>query len=84
VETWAALVAPGLDAKTIRKALRKWLAPVVIPRRFRFVEALPRQENGKLRREDLLALFETPMEDDREGVTSPGMLTAPERSGGDA
>ncbi len=84
VETWAALVAPGLDAKTIRTALRKWLAPVVIPRRFRFVDALPRQESGKLRREDLLSLFETPMEDDREGVTSPGVLSAPERSGGDA
>jgi acyl-coenzyme A synthetase/AMP-(fatty) acid ligase len=84
VETWAALVAPGLDAKTIRKALRKWLAPVVIPRRFRFVETLPRQDNGKLRREDLLALFETPVDDDREGVTSPGVLSAPERSGGDA
>jgi acyl-coenzyme A synthetase/AMP-(fatty) acid ligase len=84
VETWAAVVAPGLDAKTLRTALRKWLAPVVIPRRFRFVDALPRQDNGKLRREDLLALFETPMEDDRDGVTSPGVLSSPERSGGDA
>jgi len=84
VETWAALVAPSLDAKTIRAALRKWLAPVVIPRRFRFVEALPRQDNGKLRREDLLALFETAVDDDREGATSPGAITSPEHSRGDA
>jgi acyl-coenzyme A synthetase/AMP-(fatty) acid ligase len=84
IETWAALVAPRLDAKTVRTALRKWLNPVVIPRRFRFVDALPRQASGKLRREDLLALFESPVDDDLASPTSPGVLSSPERSGGEA
>ncbi|RLB47025.1 MAG: hypothetical protein DRJ42_26355 [Deltaproteobacteria bacterium] len=83
IETWAALVAPGLEAKVIRKALRKWLSPVVIPRRFRFVDELPRQASGKLRREDLLALFGAPIDDDLEG-SSAGRILAPESSGGEA
>lgn len=83
IETWAALVAPGLEPKVIRKALRKWLSPVVIPRRFRFVDELPRQANGKLRREDLLALFGPAHDDDFEG-SSAGQILAPGSAGGDA
>jgi 4-coumarate--CoA ligase (photoactive yellow protein activation family) len=59
-ETWAALVrAPGstLDVDHVRTALRAWLDPVVIPRRYRFVEALPRESTGKLQREALRGLF---------------------------
>ncbi len=59
-ETWAVLaVEPGhtLSADAVRSALRAWLDPVVIPRRFRFVDALPRETTGKIRREVLLALF---------------------------
>ncbi|MEM9194030.1 MAG: AMP-binding protein [Myxococcota bacterium] len=57
-ETWAVLVAPTLDVAAVRKALSRWLSPVVLPRRYRFVEALPRQANGKLRRADLRRCFE--------------------------
>lgn len=55
-EIWAAVVATP-DARAIRAALRGWLAPVTMPRRLLHVDALPRSESGKLRREDVLALF---------------------------
>jgi len=55
--TWAAVVAPERSIAELRRALLEHLAPVVLPRRYRFVERLPRQESGKLRREDVLALF---------------------------
>jgi len=60
-ETWAVLALESgreLSTEQVRTALRAWLDPVVIPRRYRFVEALPREVTGKLRREVLLALFE--------------------------
>lgn len=60
-ETWAALVRqPGstLDVEHVRTALRAWLDPVVIPRRYRFVEVLPRTNTGKLEKEALRALFQ--------------------------
>jgi acyl-coenzyme A synthetase/AMP-(fatty) acid ligase len=56
-ETWAVLVAPGLDAQTVRRGLRLWLDPVLLPRRYRFVEHIPRGDTGKLRRAALEALF---------------------------
>lgn len=56
-ESWAAIVARGHTPQTIRAALLPWLDPVVIPRRIRIVEALPREPNGKLRRDALRALF---------------------------
>ncbi len=56
-EVWAAVVAPGLDRRAIKKALRGWLAPVAMPRRIVFADALPREENGKLPRHALEALF---------------------------
>jgi 4-coumarate--CoA ligase (photoactive yellow protein activation family) len=42
----------------MRAALSTWLDPVALPRRFRFVPALPREVSGKLRREAALALFD--------------------------
>jgi acyl-coenzyme A synthetase/AMP-(fatty) acid ligase len=57
-ECWVAVVAPRLSAADIRRALLEWLDPVVLPRRIRFVEALPREPNGKLRRDSLRALFD--------------------------
>lgn len=60
-ETWAVVAIEAgtkLDAAKVREALRAWLDPVVLPRRFRFVEALPRESTGKLRRDALLSLFE--------------------------
>lgn len=59
-ESWAAVVAPDHTAQTIRAALLPWLDPVVIPRRIRIVDALPRDPGtGKLRRESLRALFQS-------------------------
>lgn len=59
-ETWAVLALEAgraLSAGQVRTALRAWLDPVVIPRRYRFVDALPREPTGKLKREALLSLF---------------------------
>jgi acyl-coenzyme A synthetase/AMP-(fatty) acid ligase len=58
VEVWAVLVGRGHDAASIRKALVPFLDPVVIPRRVRFVDALARDANGKVRRSVLRALFD--------------------------
>jgi acyl-coenzyme A synthetase/AMP-(fatty) acid ligase len=46
-----------LTHETVRRELSKWLEPVVIPRRIRVVDALPREATGKLRRDALEALF---------------------------
>lgn len=56
-ELWAAVVGEGLTPARLRQALRRWLAPVAIPRRFKVLDALPRNDAGKLRRADLEALF---------------------------
>jgi 4-coumarate--CoA ligase (photoactive yellow protein activation family) len=53
-ETVALVVAPGLSPEFLRAELRRWLDPVVIPRRLRLVDALPRESNGKLTRKRLL------------------------------
>ena len=59
-ELWAAVAAPGLTKDDIRDSLRKWLDPVALPRRIQFVDTLPREENGKLQRAKLRALFTSP------------------------
>lgn len=56
-EIWAAVVAPGQTPRAIRAALRAWLDPVTIPRRLQIATALPREENGKIVRAKLRALF---------------------------
>lgn len=53
-ETIALVVAPGLTPEFLRAELRRWLDPVVIPRRLRLVDVLPREPNGKLPRKRLL------------------------------
>ncbi|MFO7562553.1 MAG: AMP-binding protein [Enhygromyxa sp.] len=53
-ETVALVVAPGLTPEFLRGELRRWLDPVVVPRRLRLVDALPREQNGKLPRKRLL------------------------------
>ncbi len=58
IEVCAALVAPDCTPAAIRESLLQWLDPVVLPRRWRFVKSLPREENGKLTRARLLALFD--------------------------
>ena len=59
-ELWAAVVAPGLTVVALREALRRHLESIAVPRRFRLVEALPREENGKLTKARLRALFDAP------------------------
>jgi acyl-coenzyme A synthetase/AMP-(fatty) acid ligase len=50
------VVAPGLAAADIMQALRERLDPAFLPRPLILVEALPRNNLGKLLRADLLAL----------------------------
>ena len=58
-EIRAVVAADNWDGPGMRAALRQWLDPMAIPRRLRFVDTLPREATGKLRRQALLALFET-------------------------
>lgn len=53
----AFVVAPDVDDAAIHAALREHLDPVFLPRRLIRLEALPRNETGKLRRDALLALL---------------------------
>ena len=53
----ALAVAPGLDEQAILDALRHSVEPVFLPRPLRLVEALPRNETGKLPRAALMALI---------------------------
>src|SRR4051812_42791250 len=57
-ELWAAVVAPTLSVTALRDALLRRLEPIAMPRRFRLVGALPREDNGKLAKARLLALFD--------------------------
>jgi acyl-coenzyme A synthetase/AMP-(fatty) acid ligase len=68
-ELWAAVVAPALSVAALRDALLRRLEPIAVPRRFRIVAALPREDNGKLVRARLLALF------DDHGTTQPERRT---------
>ena len=56
-ELWAAVAGTGLSEAELRAALLRRLEAVAVPRRFRLVAALPREDNGKLVRARLLALF---------------------------
>jgi acyl-coenzyme A synthetase/AMP-(fatty) acid ligase len=53
----AAVVAPTLDAEQLRRALRARIDPVFLPRPLVFVDALPRNDTGKMPREALLRLI---------------------------
>jgi acyl-coenzyme A synthetase/AMP-(fatty) acid ligase len=53
----ALVVAPGLDEHAILDVLRRAIDPVFLPRPLRLVDALPRNETGKLPRAELLALL---------------------------
>ncbi|KZC39485.1 MULTISPECIES: AMP-binding protein [Rhodanobacter] len=53
----ALAVAPGLDEHAILDALRRAIDPLFLPRPLKLVEALPRNETGKLPRAALLALL---------------------------
>jgi acyl-coenzyme A synthetase/AMP-(fatty) acid ligase len=53
----ALVVAPGLDEAAILDVLRRSVDPVFLPRRLRIVDALPRNDTGKLPRDALLRLL---------------------------
>ncbi|GIZ52547.1 AMP-ligase [Noviherbaspirillum aridicola] len=53
----AFVVAPGLTAAAVLRALRDRIDPVFLPRPLHFVDALPRNATGKLPREALHALL---------------------------
>jgi acyl-coenzyme A synthetase/AMP-(fatty) acid ligase len=55
----AVVVAPELDEHMILDALRRAIDPLFLPRPLRLVDALPRNETGKLPRAALLALLQT-------------------------
>lgn len=59
-ELWAAVVAPTLSVAALRDALLRRVEPIAMPRRFRLVAALPREDNGKLMRARVLHLFDQP------------------------
>jgi 4-coumarate--CoA ligase (photoactive yellow protein activation family) len=59
-EIWVAVAASGQTPEQLREALARWLDPVVLPRRIRVLDALPREATGKLVREKLRALFDAP------------------------
>ena len=59
-EIWVAVAADGQTPERLRQALAAWFDPVVLPRRIRLVEALPREATGKIAREPLKALFDAP------------------------
>jgi len=54
----AVVVAPTLDEAGLLGALRQAMDPVFLPRRIRFVAALPRADTGKLPRAGVLRLLQ--------------------------
>lgn len=53
---WAFVVAPTLTARQIQNELRKRVDPVFLPRPLVFVDALPRNANGKTLRAEMMGL----------------------------
>ena len=49
----AYVVAPGLSGEALMNALRQRIDAAFLPRRLHFVDALPRNETGKLPRQAL-------------------------------
>ncbi len=48
----------GAWIAALRRGLREWFDPVVVPRKIKIVDRLPREANGKLRRQRLLEYFD--------------------------
>lgn len=57
-EPVAIVVAPGLTPEAIRTRLRRFLDPVVVPRRLKLVDGIERDERGKLGKARIVAAFE--------------------------
>jgi acyl-coenzyme A synthetase/AMP-(fatty) acid ligase len=60
-EVWLVVAtAHGQALPELRTHLLRYYDPVLLPRRVRFVDSLPREPTGKLMRSRLLELFATP------------------------
>lgn len=77
----------GVEKEAIRKALRQHLERAFVPRKIRIVTRLPRDDRGKLKRDDLLPLFEqdtdlqkTPMNESPPPVGSESIIQLAEDS----
>ncbi len=57
-ELIAVVVAPGLTPDMIRSRLRQFFDPVVLPRKLKLVDAIERDERGKLAKKEVLATYE--------------------------
>jgi acyl-coenzyme A synthetase/AMP-(fatty) acid ligase/3-hydroxymyristoyl/3-hydroxydecanoyl-(acyl carrier protein) dehydratase len=75
-ELWAVVAAPALSVADLRAALLKRVEPISVPRRFRLVDALPREATGKLTKARLRALFDPSA---RLPEPQPPLATAVER-----
>ena len=60
----AVVVAPGLDAASLKQALRAKIEPAFMPRRIVFVDELPRNTTGKLPQAAISALLSSRRGDD--------------------
>jgi acyl-coenzyme A synthetase/AMP-(fatty) acid ligase len=60
-EVWLVIATErAQELKELRSELLRHYEPVLLPRRIRFVESLPREASGKLMRARLVELFQTP------------------------
>ena len=77
-ETFGLLVVPSGDSRAMRARLRRGMAarlpPFGRPRRWRFVESIPRSAAGKIDREAVVRLFESV---ESRPVRLPGSAGAP-------
>jgi acyl-coenzyme A synthetase/AMP-(fatty) acid ligase len=66
VEIGLAVVGSSWQKSSLKQELLARFDAVVLPRRYRFVESLPREPSGKISRQRLLALFAESSMQDRE------------------
>ncbi|MBI5544134.1 MAG: acyl-CoA synthetase [Deltaproteobacteria bacterium] len=59
-EIWLVVATASWTPDGLRAQLLQWFDPVALPRRIKVVASLPREENGKITRRRLRALFEDP------------------------
>jgi acyl-CoA synthetase (AMP-forming)/AMP-acid ligase II/3-hydroxymyristoyl/3-hydroxydecanoyl-(acyl carrier protein) dehydratase len=77
---WAVVVAPGLTVAELRAALLRRVDPIAVPRRFRLVETLPREDSGKLVKARLRALFSPDQESTAPAPPVPSSTSMMEAS----
>ena len=68
--------APSEAIAELRRGLLQWFDPVVVPRRIKVVDILPREANGKLRRQRLLELLEVAREPATAASAAAGRVLA--------